>query len=63
MNNIFFPEKLVWSELNSLALHCNINFILDNILSNFITRSKNYENCNFYWMNFVRNGIINSLIE
>ena len=29
----------------------------------FYLRSKNYENCSSYRMNFVRNGIINSLME
>jgi len=40
-----------------------MNFIPDNILSNFIARSKNYENCSSCRMNFVRNGIVDGLME
>jgi hypothetical protein len=35
------------------------NFIPDNILPNFITRSKNHENCSSCRMNFIRNEIVN----
>ena len=38
-----------------------INFIHDNILSNFIARSKNYRNCSSCRMNFVRNVILDDL--
>ena len=45
--------------VNYIHLHCNINFMPNNILSNFITRSKNYENYSPYRMNFVCNEIVN----
>ena len=38
-----------------------INFIHDNILSNFIARSKNYRNCSSCGMNFIHNGIVDGL--
>jgi hypothetical protein len=41
----------------------NFNFISDDILPDFIARSKNYGNCNSYLMNFIRNRIVNSLIK
>jgi len=41
----------------------NLNFILDDILLDFVARSKNHENCNFCRMNFVCNGIVDSLME
>jgi len=39
-------------------LYCNFNFIPDNILSNFIARSKNHENYSSCRMNFIRNEIV-----
>jgi len=37
--------------------------IPDNNLLNFIAGSKNHQNCSSYRMNFVRNGIVDSLME
>jgi hypothetical protein len=36
----------------------NSNFVSDDILHDFVARSKNHENCSPYPMNFVRNGIV-----
>jgi len=41
----------------------NSNFISDDILPNFVARSKNHENYSPYWMNFIRNKIIDKLME
>ena len=41
----------------------NSNFVSDDILPDFIARSKNHETYSPYRMNFVRNEIINSLME
>jgi hypothetical protein len=42
---------------------CNSNFVSDDILYDFVAYSKNHENCSFYLMNFVRDGIIDSLMK
>jgi hypothetical protein len=42
---------------------CNFNFISDDILPDFVARSKNHGNCNSCSMNFVHDGIINSLMK
>ena len=41
----------------------NSNFVSDDILPDFVTRLKNHGTYNPYRMNFVRNRIINSLME
>jgi hypothetical protein len=41
----------------------NFNFIPDDILPDFVARSKNHENYNPCRMNFVCNGIVDSLME
>jgi hypothetical protein len=41
----------------------NSNFVSDDILPDFITRSKNDENYSFYQMNFIRDEIVDKLIE
>ena len=41
----------------------NSNFVSDDILSDFIARSKNHGNYSFYQMNFIRDEIINKLME
>jgi len=41
----------------------NHNFISDDILPNIIARSKSHENCSPCRMNFIRNGITNSLMK
>jgi len=41
----------------------NPNFVHYDILPDFVTRSKNYENCSHYRINFVRDGIVDSSIE
>jgi hypothetical protein len=41
----------------------NSNFVSDDILSDFVVRSKNHENCNPYRMNFIRGEIIDKLIK
>jgi len=42
---------------------CNFNFVSDDILPDFVACSKNYGNCSSCPMNFVRDGIVNSLIK
>jgi hypothetical protein len=41
----------------------NFNFVCDDILPDFVARSKNHENCNPYWMNFIHDEIVNKLME
>jgi hypothetical protein len=41
----------------------NSNFVSDDILPDFIIRSKNDENYSFYQMNFIRDKIVDKLIE
>jgi hypothetical protein len=41
----------------------NFNFVPDDILPDFIARSKNHGNCSSYRMNFVRDGILDRLME
>ena len=41
----------------------NLNFVPDDILPDFVARSKNHENCSHCRMNFVRDGIVDSLME
>jgi len=41
----------------------NFNFISDDILPDFIAHSKNYGNCSSYRMNFIRNEIVDKLME
>jgi len=41
----------------------NSNFVSDDILHDFIARSKNHENYSPYPMNFVRDGIVDSLMK
>jgi len=42
---------------------CNSNFILDDILPDVVARSGRHENCNPCRMDFVRDGIADSLME
>ena len=42
---------------------CNFNFVSDDILPDFVARSKNHENCSPYRMNFIRDEIIDKLME
>ena len=51
-------DDIAFAEFNS-----NLNFVPDGILPDFITRSKNYENCSPYQMNFIRDGIIDRLMK
>jgi hypothetical protein len=44
-------------------LYCNLNFIHDNILSNFIARVKNHENCSSCRMNFIHNEIVKKILK
>jgi len=41
----------------------NFNFISDDILSDFVVRSKNHGNCSPCSMNFVRDEIVNSSMK
>jgi hypothetical protein len=41
----------------------NFNFVSDDILLDFVARSKNLENYSPYQMNFIRDEIIDKLIE
>ena len=46
-----------------MEFDCNSNFVYDDILPDFVTRSKNYKNYSTCWMNFVRDIIKDSLME
>ena len=41
----------------------NFNFVSDDILPDFIAHSKNQENYSSYHMNFIRDEIVDKLIE
>jgi hypothetical protein len=41
----------------------NSNFVSNNILHDFVARSKNHENCSSCPMNFVLDGIVDSLMK
>ena len=41
----------------------NSNFVSDDILSDFVARSKNHENYSPYQINFIRDEIVNKLFE
>jgi hypothetical protein len=41
----------------------NLNFVPDDILSDVVARLRNQENCSSCWMDFVRDEIIDSLME
>jgi len=41
----------------------NLNFVPDDILPDVVSRLENYENCSPCRMDFVCNGIANSLME
>ena len=41
----------------------NFNFISDDILPDFVARSKNHENYSLFRMNFIRDEIIDKLME
>jgi hypothetical protein len=41
----------------------NSNFISDDILPDFVARSKNHENYSPYRMNFIRDEIVDKLME
>jgi hypothetical protein len=42
---------------------CNPNFVLDYILSDVISRLKNHKNCSPCQMYFIRDGIVDILME
>ena len=46
-----------------MEFNCNFNFISDDILPDFIVRSKNHENYSPYQMNFIHNEIVDKLME
>jgi len=41
----------------------NSNFVSDDILHDFVAHLKNHENCNPCPKNFVRDGIVDSLMK
>ena len=46
-----------------MELDRNSNFVFDDILPDFVARSKNHENCSSYRMNFIHDEIVDKLIE
>jgi hypothetical protein len=42
---------------------CNLNFVLDDILPDIVARSGSHENCSPCWMEFVLDGIADSLMK
>jgi hypothetical protein len=51
-------DDVAFSEFNF-----NPNFVPDDILLDVVTRLKNQGNCSSCGMNFVRDGIVDSLME
>jgi hypothetical protein len=41
----------------------NSNFVSDDILSDFVARSKNHGNYSLYQMNFIHDEIVDKLME
>jgi hypothetical protein len=41
----------------------NSNFVSDDSLPDFVARSKNHENYSSYQMNFIRDEIVDNLME
>jgi hypothetical protein len=63
---LYFIQKIRKRSLDDVAFaefDRNLNFIHDDILPNVVVRLKNQENCSFCRMDFVRDGIVNSLME
>jgi len=46
-----------------VEFNLNSNFISDDILPDFFARSKNHENCSSSRTNFIRDEIVDKLIE
>ena len=46
-----------------VEFNCNFNFVSDDILLDFVARSKNHENYSPYQMNFIRDEIVDKLME
>jgi hypothetical protein len=42
---------------------CNFKFVFDDILLDFVARSKNHGNYSSYHMNFIRDEIVDKLME
>ena len=45
-----------------MEFDCNSNFVSDDILPDFVARSKNHGNYSLYQMNFIRDGIVDKLM-
>jgi hypothetical protein len=53
----------LYDDVIFVKFDCNFNFVSDDNLSDFVARSKNHENCSPYRMNFIRDEIVDKLIE
>jgi hypothetical protein len=58
-----FIRKIRRRSLDDAAFDRNLNFVPDDILSDVVARLRNQENCSSCWMDFVRDEIIDSLME
>jgi hypothetical protein len=55
--------ELSYDDVAFAEFDCNFNFISDDILHDVVARLRNHGNCSSCWMNFVRDKIVDSLIE
>jgi len=61
-----FIQKIRRRSLDDVSFaefNCNFNFVLDDILPDVVARLRNQVNCSTCWMNFVRDEIVDHLME
>jgi len=61
-----FIQKIRRRSLDDIAFaefDRNLNFVLDDILPDVVVRLRNQENCSLCQMNFIRDEIVDSLME
>jgi hypothetical protein len=61
-----FIQKIRRRSLDDIAFaefDRNPNFVLDDILPDVVVRLRNQENCSLCQMNFIRDEIVDSLME
>jgi hypothetical protein len=63
---LYFIQKIRRRSLDNIAFaefDRNPNFVPDDILPDVVALLKNQRNCSPCWMDFVRDEIVNSLME
>jgi len=63
---VFYSKKIRRRSLDDVVLaefDRNLNFVLDDILPDVVTRLRNHEKYSSYWINFVCDEIAHSLME